>query len=71
MLTCPSIKCGYQWQPRVPKPKVCPKCHRFLKDEDHDNSDQPSMERSETSGGTSNQAASLQSMGDDLLQERE
>ena len=34
MLTCPNTKCGYKWQPRVPRPKVCPKCHRFLTEED-------------------------------------
>jgi predicted Zn-ribbon and HTH transcriptional regulator len=25
MITC---KCGYQWEPRVPQPKECPKCKR-------------------------------------------
>ena len=34
-MKCP--KCKYHWQPRVPKPKVCPKCHHFLKEEDYDN----------------------------------
>ena len=48
MLTCPNPKCGYGWQPRVPKPKVCPRCHRFLKEEDYD-SNEPSLEQTETS----------------------
>jgi hypothetical protein len=54
VLTCPSTKCGYRWHPRVPKPKVCPKCHRFLpeqegeqKEEDHDASESR-LGRSET-----------------------
>ena len=33
-MKCP--KCGYEWLPRVPKPKVCPKCHHFLKEEDYE-----------------------------------
>ena len=31
-MKCLSSKCGYEWQPRVPRPKVCPKCHRFIDD---------------------------------------
>ena len=48
MLICPNPKCGYKWQPRVPRPKVCPRCHRFLKEEDYD-SNEPSMGQTEAS----------------------
>ena len=47
MLKCPNPKCGYGWQPRVPKPKVCPRCHRFLTEADYD-SNEPNMEQTET-----------------------
>ena len=26
MMTCKG--CGYQWEPRVPEPKACPRCKR-------------------------------------------
>ena len=28
--TCPRIACRYQWVPRVPQPKACPRCHTRL-----------------------------------------
>ena len=46
MLTCPNPRCRYEWQPRVKRPKVCPKCHRFLTEEDYDT--EPVMEKTET-----------------------
>jgi len=27
---CPYEGCGYQWVARVPNPKQCPRCHRYL-----------------------------------------
>ena len=32
-MKCP--KCGYEWLPRVSRPKGCPRCHHFLKEEDY------------------------------------
>ncbi len=29
-MKCPHEDCGYEWMPRVEKPKRCPKCQRWL-----------------------------------------
>lgn len=29
-MICP--KCGYEWNPRVEKPKSCPSCKQYLKE---------------------------------------
>lgn len=29
-MKCPDTRCGYKWVPRVPNPKKCPKCLRWL-----------------------------------------
>jgi len=28
MVKCP--RCGYTWTPRVPNPKECPRCKRYI-----------------------------------------
>jgi ssDNA-binding Zn-finger/Zn-ribbon topoisomerase 1 len=51
VLKCPNPRCRYEWQPRVKRPKVCPKCHRFLTDQDFEKEDydtEPNMEKTET-----------------------
>ena len=30
-MICPNSRCRHEWVPRVPDPKACPRCHRFLK----------------------------------------
>ena len=30
-VTCP--KCAHGWTPRLPNPRVCPKCKRYLTDQ--------------------------------------
>ena len=30
-LTCP--KCDHGWTPRLPSPRVCPRCKRYLADQ--------------------------------------
>jgi predicted Zn-ribbon and HTH transcriptional regulator len=29
ILVCP--KCGFEWRPRLDRPKVCPRCKTYLK----------------------------------------
>ena len=30
VMKCPWLSCGHEWHPRVPDPRACPKCKRYL-----------------------------------------